>query len=161
MRGSTMGLVAAAIVAGLAGCSLPEVLPLAGGTTSGPSPYGPWYEQHWATNSVLLAAADKPDADWDQQDKAAAEGETTPVDQQLGAEATPEAAPEAVEHPVEANASDQEPEDFSNTSPYQFPASEYAPKPSVNAPVSPDASQPVPATPEEKILPPSGGPIRY
>ena len=50
MRGSKLGLLAAGVLlAGTAGCSLPEVLPLAGGTTQGPSPYGVWYEQHWAT----------------------------------------------------------------------------------------------------------------
>jgi len=33
------------------------VYPLAAGPTGGPSPYGAWYEQHWVTNAVLLAAA--------------------------------------------------------------------------------------------------------
>lgn len=63
MRAPNLQLVAAvALVAGVAGCSLPEVRPLVGVTTAGPSPYGIWYEQHWATNAVLLAAADEPEA---------------------------------------------------------------------------------------------------
>ncbi|MBI5505254.1 MAG: hypothetical protein HY899_10665 [Deltaproteobacteria bacterium] len=57
MRRLTLGV--ATILLGLvgAGCSLPEVYPLAGGPTGGPSPYGAWYEQHWATNAILLTAA--------------------------------------------------------------------------------------------------------
>lgn len=56
-----LGVLASTALAsamGLAGCGLPHVKPVVGGPTAGPSPYGPWYEQHWATNAVLLAAAD-------------------------------------------------------------------------------------------------------
>lgn len=57
MRRQILGV--ATILLGLvgAGCSLPEVYPLSAGPTGGPSPYGAWYEQHWATNAVLLTAA--------------------------------------------------------------------------------------------------------
>lgn len=57
MRRQTLGVLA--ILLGLfgAGCSLAEVYPTVAGPTGGPSPYGAWYEQHWATNAVLLAAA--------------------------------------------------------------------------------------------------------
>jgi hypothetical protein len=146
MQGSRLGLIAAvALLAGSAGCSLPQVLPLEGGTTAGPSPYGVWYEQHWATNSVLLAAADQPD-----EEVVAAEAEiTVNVDTQIGDAPIPEygeyadpidadaeaaarearlAADEAAaaaNAPVEVRAN--EPEQFDDSSPYQFPASSFAP----------------------------------
>ncbi|HYC00135.1 MAG TPA: hypothetical protein VEC57_13455 [Candidatus Limnocylindrales bacterium] len=41
-----------------AGCALPEVRPLVSGPTPGPSPYGPWYEQHWQVNAVMIEPAD-------------------------------------------------------------------------------------------------------
>jgi len=160
MRGSTMGLVAAALIAGLAGCSLPEVLPMAAGTTAGPSPYGPWYEQHWATNSVLLAAADQPDEEWEGDE--AAEGlpgdEEFGVDEELGADA----APAAAEAAIEANAGSPDlHEEFSDSTPFQFPASAYSAEPPAGAPASPDASQPATPAVDDKVVPPSGGPIRY
>ncbi|MFN2375892.1 MAG: hypothetical protein ABR538_05095 [Candidatus Binatia bacterium] len=145
MRGSMLGLlVAGALVAGLGGCALPEVLPLAEGSTSGPSPYGPWYEQHWATNSVLLAAADNPDEEITPSDD-------TLIDPNLDldqAAADAEAAYNGEPLPVEANGAAQY-EDFSTSSPYQFPSSEFAPP----------ADGAAPAQPEPAPLP--DGPLRY
>ena len=150
MRGSRLGLLAAAaLVAGLGGCSLPEVLPLAGGTTSGPSPYGPWYEQHWATNAVLLAAADQPDefVDGFGDESEAAPADTMPqVDQGPAPEPTPVKGAEAV--------------DFDNSSPYQFPSSEFAPAPT-DAPSSTELTPPTPSAPKKKSVPASDEPIRY
>jgi hypothetical protein len=150
MQGSRLGLIAAvALLAGSAGCSLPQVLPLEGGTTAGPSPYGVWYEQHWATNAVLLAAADQPE----EEVVAPAEAEVTvnvetstdteigeaPVSLETGEYADPvdadaqaaaqearraaDEAAAAANAPVEAKAA----EEFDDTSPYQFPASSFAP----------------------------------
>jgi hypothetical protein len=166
MQGSRLGLIAAvALLAGSAGCSLPQVLPLEGGTTAGPSPYGVWYEQHWATNSVLLAAADQPD---EEVVATPVEAEVTVnVDTQIGdipiaesgeyadpidadaeaaareARLAADEAAAAANAPVEVRAN--EPEQFDDSSPYQFPASSFAP-----------------GTGEE--LPPAGqpeAPIRY
>ncbi len=155
MRKPVTGLLAAAVfVAGVAGCSLPEVLPLAGGTTSGPSPYGPWYEQHWATNAVLLAATDEPDGRDSRADDVAAFEENPGVDQEsLAAEpgTAPVVAPVVVE--VKGHAGDQA-ADFDNSSPYQFPASSFAPRPGIDVPAT------EPHT-DQQVVPPSGGPIRY
>jgi hypothetical protein len=148
MQGSRLGLIAAvALLAGSAGCSLPQVLPLEGGTTAGPSPYGVWYEQHWATNAVLLAAADQPE----EEVVAQAEAEVTvnvdtsmgeaPVSLETGEYADPidadaeAAAQEARRAADEAAAAENAPvevrgaeaEQFDDSSPYQFPASSFAP----------------------------------
>lgn len=151
MRGSMLGLlVAGALVSGLGGCALPEVLPLVEGSTSGPSPYGPWYEQHWATNSVLLAAADNPDEEITPSDDFA-----TDLDLDLDqAAADAEAAYNGEPLPVEANgaAPADAYQDFSTSSPYQFPASEFAPPADGAAPAQP-------AQPEPAPLP--DGPLRY
>jgi hypothetical protein len=157
MRGSSLGLLAAiALVAGVAGCSLPEVLPMAGGTTQGPSPYGPWYEQHWATNSVLLAAADQPETLIPAADDATASDDATPVD---------EAAQGAQPAAVEANAAppaQQNGADFDNSSPYQFPASAFSPAGSAaTEPPADDTAPSAPAAPEKNTAPAPGGPIRY
>jgi len=155
-------LAAAALVAGVAGCSLPEVLPLAGGTTSGPSPYGPWYEQHWATNAVLLAATDEPGGEAKSDDVAAFEENPGIEEEALGGadvQAEPAAAapaPAVVEikaHPVAHSADSAT--DFDNSSPYQFPASAFAPKPGEDVPAT------EPHSSEKVVPPPSGGPIRY
>lgn len=149
MRGSKLGLlVAVALVAGLGGCALPEVLPLVEGSTSGPSPYGPWYEQHWATNSVLLAAADNPDEGITPSDDFVVDPNLD-LDQ---AAADAEAAYNGEALPVEANGAapaEQQYEDFSTSSPYQFPASEFAPPAEGAAPVEPEPA-PLP-----------DGPLRY
>jgi hypothetical protein len=150
MQGSRLGLIAAvALLAGSAGCSLPQVLPLEGGTTAGPSPYGVWYEQHWATNAVLLAAADQPE----EEVVAPAEAEVTvnvdtdsdigeaPVSLETGEYADPvdadaqaaaqearraaDEAAAAANAPVEAKGA--EAEQFDDSSPYQFPASSFSP----------------------------------
>jgi|GEM_PF-1946422 len=55
MRRQILGVVTIVLGLVVAGCSLPEVYPLASGPTGGPSPYGAWYEQHWVTNAILLA----------------------------------------------------------------------------------------------------------
>lgn len=161
MRASTLGPVAAAmLLAGVAGCSLPEVLPLAGGTTAGPSPYGPWYEQHWATNSVLLAAADQPEDDWSAIDEPLPPDDlgALPPEDDLGVDATPGAISEDM--PVEASAAfGDEPVEFNNSTPYQFPASQFAPVEPVPAEPSPEAVGP--AATEQNVVPQSGGPIRY
>jgi hypothetical protein len=155
MRVSKLGLLAAAaMTAGVAGCALPEVLPMAGGgTTQGPSPYGVWYEQHWATNAVLLAAADQPEADQTAQD------EEAEIDKAL---ADFEAADEAARQdtPVEANAdlSTPQTEEFSNSSPYQFPASQFQePAPQAEELTPP----PPPPAPEKNTQTVPDGPIRY
>lgn len=164
MRGSKLGLLAAALLAGVTGCSLPEVLPLAGGTTAGPSPYGPWYEQHWATNSVLLAAADQPDGAIDFQTEV---DENAAIDAALAeGMAEIEAAEAAEAAAIEANAfAVPQPVEFSDSTPYQFPSSSFAPPPSP-APVateSPDydLAPPVSASPGMTTAPAGGGPIRY
>ena len=159
MRGSKPGFLAASVlVAGLAGCSLPEVLPLASGNTSGPSPYGPWYEQHWATNAVLLAAADQSDEDAGLADDAA-------IDAALAEDAaSAEAAQPGGEAAVEASAGTGEQSvEFSNSTPYQFPSSSFAPAPAPAgaAPPSDDVAPPSPAAAEKKAAPAPGGPIRY
>jgi hypothetical protein len=151
MRLPATGLLAAVLLAGVAGCSLPEVLPLAGGTTSGPSPYGPWYEQHWATNSVLLAATDEPDGDIMSGDVAAFEedpglGPEPDVEVEVTHTAAAELPP-TVE--VKTAPSEQQATDFDSSSPYQFPSSAYAPQPANEPPAEP------------QVVPPSGGAIRY
>lgn len=169
MLRSRLGLVAAAaLTAGLAGCSLPEVLPLAGGTTQGPSPYGVWYEQHWATNSVLLAAADQPEDQVSTTDGVSlSEGE--PTDEELGrmaddaAEKTAAAGRNYIDPnaPVEASAHSK-PADFDDSTPYQFPASAYSGTPERSTEIPSDDLQPVaPSKPVEKSAPSTGGPIRY
>ena len=161
MRKPVTGLLAAAaIVAGVAGCSLPEVLPLAGGTTAGPSPYGSWYEQHWAANSVALSAADSPDGDRRSGDVAAFE-ETPEADFDADAAAERLGGAPVVNEPmgspppaVESNARLGEPAvDFDNSSPYQFPSSSFAPKGNAVPETEPHTGQ--------QIVPPKGGPIRY
>lgn len=165
MLDSRSGLVAAiALAVGLAGCSLPEVLPLTGATTSGPSPYGPWYEQHWATNAVLLAAADQPGGESapssEEIDAALSGGEPT------GEAASPEssAVPEAGSH-VEANAIGiEQPKDFDTSSPYQFPASSYAPAAPDQGVGASDVlvpAKPQAPSPETAPAPQGKGPIRY
>lgn len=156
MHGSKLGLLAATVLAaGVAGCGLPHVLPLAGGTTQGPSPYGVWYEQHWATNAVLLAAADQPEVEASAEeaeiDAALAEFEAADAAAKADANAPVEAfaAPVA---PVEQNA------DFSNSSPYQFPAEQFQPAPPPES--APPAQQLTPAAPASKATVPDG-PIRY
>jgi len=171
MLRSRLGLVAVvALCAGAAGCSLPEVLPLAGGTTSGPSPYGVWYEQHWATNSVLLAAADQPeDGGFTSADPMVSEGE--PTDDELQA-AADEAAAKTAEAgrgygdpnaPVEANANtDLGAVDFDESSPFQFPASKYSGTPERSTEIPSDDLVPLsPSKPEPQSAPSTGGPIRY
>ena len=171
MRGSKLGLLAAiALVAGVAGCSLPEVLPLEGGTSSGPSPYGPWYEQHWATNAVLLAAADQPDegdVDFTAEERAA-------IDAALAEDAAAQAAENAADAPVEAVAvpvapSAGEAVDFDNSSPYQCPASAFAPPPPAAVTPEPpkvELTEPPLEAPRKTTTTPtpapaSNGPIRY
>jgi hypothetical protein len=169
MQGSRLGLIAAvALLAGTAGCSLPQVLPLEGGTTAGPSPYGVWYEQHWATNSVLLAAADQPEEEVAPAPEASADkpGEpevaitpdpnepaseytSAPMDDDAAAaaaeaRAAADAAAAEANAPVEAqHAADGA--QFDNSSPYQFPSSSFQP-----------GAQAGQGTP-----PPANGPIRY
>lgn len=165
MRGSNIGrklghrlslAICAAALAGVAGCSLPEVLPLAGNTTPGPSPYGPWYEQHWATNSVLLAAADQPEGDSQHlsEDVEAFQEETT-FEETLGA-VPDEDAPA----PIEASArTGEQASDFDNSTPYQFPASQFAPQPARPA-EAPAHAQPSAET-IYQVPAPVDGPIRY
>jgi hypothetical protein len=173
MLASRLGLVAAsALVAGLAGCSLPEVLPLAGGTTSGPSPYGVWYEQHWATNSVLLAAADQPDGEEAPLPDDASEGlpEGMTFDDEAAADGLGSGGtlPENIQADgakasVEASArpGDQA-RDFDDSTPYQFPAGTYSGSPQRSTVIPNDDLVPVsPKAPEPTAAPPSGGPIRY
>jgi hypothetical protein len=147
MRGTKLAVLAGSVlVTGVCGCSLPQVLPLQGGTSQGPSPYGVWYEQHWATNAVLLAAADQP------------EGEFTDVDgefDETSSDLQDDLSAEAADAPVEAAAAiDEAPEEFDASTPYQFPASSFAP---------PASEQPS----VEELTPPaspggrSSGPIRY
>lgn len=181
MLRSRLGLVAAAaLTMGTAGCSLPEVLPLAGGTTQGPSPYGVWYEQHWATNAVLLAAADGTEEQTPVDGGGEAAGATfddeAPIDgeasaEELGANGIePENlqpdAKGASRTTVEASAATgSRARDFDNSTPYQFPASAYSGNPQRSSeipnddmvPVAPKASEPA----GSKAAPPSGGPIRY
>lgn len=165
MRGSMLGLLAAALFAGVAGCSLPEVLPLEGGTTSGPSPYGPWYEQHWATNAVLLAAADQPDVDLEIEVDADAEieAEAAAIDAALAeGVAEAEAAEAASGEPIAAAGA--EAAEFSNSTPYQFPSSSFAPPPAAPAaPAAPadDLAPPASASPGKTTAPADGAPIRY
>jgi hypothetical protein len=166
MEGTRLGFIAAiALVAGVGGCSLPQVLPLEGTTSAGPSPYGVWYEQHWATNSVLLAAADQPAEDVEITDSEVSisvdpDAEVdVDVDATLGTEASEfeEAAAEAQRAAEEADAAfeassapkaqadvatDTAVEEFDETSPYQFPASSFAPA-------------------QKDAPPPAEGPIRY
>lgn len=161
MRKPVTGLLAAAaIVAGVAGCSLPEVLPLAGGTTPGPSPYGSWYEQHWATNSVLMSATDTPEGQNTSGDVAAFE-ENPGVDFDAGADAERLGNDPVVKEPmgspppaVESNArTGEQGADFDNSSPYQFPSSSFSPKANAVPETEPHTGQ--------QIVPPKGGPIRY
>lgn len=164
MLASRLGLLAAAaLVAGTAGCSLPEVLPLAGGTTSGPSPYGVWYEQHWATNSVLLAAADQPEGEMALPGDAELDGEASAGE--LGSEGTqPETLqPDDAQASVEASAANgPTATDFDNSTPYQFPASAFSGAPERSTEIPNDDLQPVaPKAAEPKSAPPGGGPIRY
>lgn len=168
MLRSRLGLIAATVlVAGVAGCSLPEVLPLAGGTTSGPSPYGVWYEQHWATNAVLLAAADGTEeqaapAGEDQASEAqaadAAEGEDRA--EELGAKGDElvnlqddgEASSKST---VEASlGTGSEGRDFDDSTAYQFPGSAY---PQRSTQIPGDDGKPV----APKSVSSTGGPIRY
>ncbi|MFN2426577.1 MAG: hypothetical protein ABR587_09055 [Candidatus Binatia bacterium] len=129
MLGIRLGLLAAgALISGVAGCALPHALPVEGGTTAGPSPYGVWYEQHWATNSVLLAASDNPEADVQAVDDSAVEvtiEEDSVAVEQLGDDAAVDAGAESAADVAEEAA--QRAEDFSNSTPYQFPASSFAP----------------------------------
>jgi hypothetical protein len=172
MLGSRLGLMAAAaLLSGSAGCALPQVLPLEGGTTSGPSPYGVWYEQHWATNAVLLAAADQPEEEVAAAPVAEAEV-TVDVDSEIGETAyTPESGEYADPIDADAEAAAREAraaadaaaaeanaaietkgssaEDFDNSSPYQFPASSFAPGSGEEAPAG------------GATVPPDGEPIRY
>lgn len=149
--GTRLALAAAMLAtAGLAGCSLPHVLPTVTATTPGPSPYGSWYEQHWTTNSVLLAAADQPeiteeieisddaviedrmrfeDVGVDGADEASVPAGTPGEDAAAAAEASADAAVEAA-NALEAH---QQAQDFDNSTPYQFPASSFAPPPSGSA----------------------------
>lgn len=61
-------LPVAVVVAALAGCSLPEVLPTHKGPTAGPSPFGPGYTQMqaaqqeaWGSSATgLVPASDAP-----------------------------------------------------------------------------------------------------
>jgi hypothetical protein len=174
MPGSRLGLIAvAALLSGSAGCALPQVLPLEGGTSAGPSPYGVWYEQHWATNAVLLAAADQPEEEVVAAPAAEAEAEVTvSVDSEIGetvytpesgeyadpidadaeaaareARAAADAAAAEANAAVEAAVSGAE--DFDNSSPYQFPASSFAPGADEEAP------------PAGAADPQDGEPIRY
>jgi len=145
MRGSALGPLAAvalvtAVLTGLGGCALPHALPVEAGTSSsGPSPYGVWYEQHWATNSVLLAAADDPNAEVEVSDDDSEVDISVDVDGDVGANAdlSPDdaaaAAIDDMEAAVEASAAAAEraaaaAEDFDNSTPYQFPASSFAPQ---------------------------------
>ena len=159
MRRSATGLVAAAVIAaGVAGCSLPEVLPLAGGTTAGPSPYGSWYEQHWATNSVLLSATDEDGGEFLSDDVAAFEEQPAGIDPGIDEthKVHVEITPARAQAPVETNADatlGAEPTDFDNSSAYQFPSDNYAPKAAPPARVEPVA-------PPVEVVPPSGA-IRY
>lgn len=159
MQGSRLGLVIATLmVAGVSGCSLPNVLPLTGATTQGPSPYGPWYEQHWATNSVLLAAADQPEDYIDVTDDAA-------VDAAMAEESSSDGFEPAAVGPDPAlevsNIGTGEAQEFTDSSPYQFPASSFA-APAVDTaePLQPMLSSP-PASPEKQTVSPPSGPIRY
>lgn len=155
--GTRLALVAGLLAtAGLAGCSLPHVLPTVSATTPGPSPYGVWYEQHWATNSVLLAAADQPETTseieisddaviedrqrFEEQedadrfsgpaDEAAATPDAPGDDAAARAEASANAAVEAA-NALEAH---QQASDFDNSTPYQFPASSFVPPSADGAP---------------------------
>ena len=156
MRGSKLGLLAAgALVAGLAGCALPQVLPVeTGAITPGPSPYGAWYEQRWPANSVLLTAADQPEETID------VAGDT-PDDDTPQAYAPVDDAPKAyttadVNTAVEASAASATgAKDFDNSTPYQFPSSSFSPA----APEVPSGAV-APAAPGSPAAP-GGGPIRY
>lgn len=178
MLGTRLGLIAAtALVAGVAGCSLPEVLPLSGGTTSGPSPYGVWYEQHWATNAVLLAAADGTEEqtpvsgeglEGQSEESAAADGEASA--EELGANGTePEnlqaEGKAASKSAVEASAATgAKARDFDDSTPYQFPASAYSSTPQRSTEVpSGDAQAPKATAPASapKASSSAGGAIRY
>ena len=147
-RGSRLGLLAvSALMASMAGCALPQVLPVETGTTSGPSPYGVWYEQHWATNSVLLAAADSPDSEIEAADDTAVDAAIADFEAAAAAEAEAEGGADAA---VEARADAAvEAEDFDASTPYQFPSSSYAP-----------AAREVPSD-DAAPAAPGNGPIRY
>jgi hypothetical protein len=153
MQGSSLGLIAAALLlAGSAGCSLPHVFPVEGVTTAGPSPYGVWYEQHWATNSVLLAAADQPEEEVVSVPVADADVTmgVSPIESETGEYADPidadaEAAAQearraadeaaaAANSAIEAQAG--ETEQFDDSSPYQFPAASFAPGTGQEAPAA-------------------------
>jgi hypothetical protein len=164
MRGTKSATLAALVLtAGLAGCSLPEVLPLTGATTPGPSPYGVWYEQHWATNSVLLAATDEPNVDviptdeefealgtYPETNAGTPRTAGTPADEDLG------------DGEVNAAIQDGTGSDFDTTSPYQFPSSSYAPGgPTQGASASEVLIPPPPSGPEINPIPAPGGQIRY
>lgn len=155
MQGSKLGLLAATLlVVGASGCALPHVLPLTGGTTAGPSPYGPWYEQHWATNSVLLAAADQPEDFVEVADDATVEATVAGEDGDLDVQG-PDPSLEV------STVGAGEAQEFTDSSPYQFPASSFAPEgAAAPASVEPTLSAP-PASPEKQSAPPSSGPIRY
>jgi hypothetical protein len=159
MQGSKLGLVIATLmVAGVSGCALPNVLPLTGATTQGPSPYGPWYEQHWATNSVLLAAADQPEDFIDVTDGAAVDAAMAAEGNLDGFESAPVGPDPALEVSTVGTGNAQE---FTDSSPYQFPASSFsAPSAEVSEAAQPSLSTP-PASPEKQTVPPPSGPIRY
>lgn len=155
MHRSRLGIFAVStLIAGLAGCSLPEVLPLVGGNTAGPSPYGPWYEQHWATNSVLLAAADQPGEFVDLTDDEAVDAALSDAVDSLESE---DAAVEA------SAAAGVEVIEFDNSTPYQFPSSAYAPEPAAAVETVPlgDFDSPPPSAPAQQAAPATGGSIRY
>ncbi|HEY2775980.1 MAG TPA: hypothetical protein VGK20_18210 [Candidatus Binatia bacterium] len=149
-------LVAAGSIACVAGCAMPEVLPLNGGVTQGPSPYGPWYEQNWSTNAMLLAASDQPTAG------------SAPSDAELnaatGGTAATVAAPSdtnaATGAPIEVNAAPHG-TDFDTSSPYQFPSSAYQAPAAPAAPPPGNMAPPAPAAPAPVPAPDQTGPIRY
>jgi hypothetical protein len=146
-------LAAAAVAAGVAGCSLPEVLPMASGTSQGPSPYGVWYEQHWATNAVLLAAADQPEVQQSTNEEAE-------VDKALADYDAADQAAKNTPPPVEASAeTTPHTEEFSNSSPYQFPSSQFAPQ--AQQPPAEELTPPAPPPAPEKPATVPSGPIRY
>ncbi len=153
LLGTRLALAAALLATtGLAGCSLPHVLPTVSGATQGPSPYGVWYEQHWATNSVLLAAADQPEISSDEieiaddaviedgarleQDVDADRFEDAPSLEAApgeGAAAAAEASADAAVEAANALEAQRKAEDFDNSTPYQFPSSSFAPAPGEGA----------------------------
>ena len=150
MRATSLSLLAAmAIAAGAAGCALPEVKPLVGGTTAGPSPYGPWYEQHWATNAVLLAAAEEPEAP-------AAEAAPAPEAQAAATEAavstTEEVQQTSLDTGAEAAAASREAAEASREAAEAAAALEGDDAAATALP---------PATRAPEVPAPSSGPVRY